>query len=384
MGARMVAFGQPWIKGRKVIVTGGVGSVGRELVHKLIRQQAGLVRVIDNNESALFDMEAELNGTPGVEFLHCDITDEREMRRTFSNMELGLHCAALKHVPSCERSPFSAVNVNIQGSEIVGRTAMEAGLEKLIFTSSDKAVNPTNVMGTSKLMGERMFTAMNFMRPDGRQTAFSCTRFGNVLGSRGSVVPLFARQIAQGGPVTVTDERMTRFVMTMSQAADLVIESMGLARGGEVFVTKMPVLAITDLARAMIDLLAPAHGYHPEDIEIVITGPRPGEKLWEELSTEEEAGRLLEGDRFLVVLPAGHTASQRRVAYHYGSLPMRRSETIYHSSHQPRMDPAAIRDMLLLPGVLPEAALAALARPGAGMTRTLTGGDLHARAHSRR
>lgn len=361
----MVASSQPWVQGRNVIVTGGVGSVGRELVHKLIRQKAGLIRVIDNNESALFDMETELHGTPGLEFFHCDITDEREMRRTFSNMELCLHCAALKHVPSCERSPFSAVNVNIEGSEVVGRVAMEAGLEKLIFTSSDKAVNPTNVMGTSKLMGERMFTAMNFMRSNDTQTVFSCTRFGNVLGSRGSVVPLFARQIAQGGPVTITDERMTRFVMTMSEAAELVIESMELAKGGEVFVTKMPVLAITDLARAMIDLLAPAYGRNPGEVELVVTGPRPGEKLWEELSTDEEAGRLLEGDRFLVVMPAGHTASQREMIYHYDTLPMERSDMVYHSSRQPRMEPDAIRDMLLRPGVLPEDAAAALAKFGA-------------------
>ncbi|WP_340110627.1 polysaccharide biosynthesis protein, partial [Pikeienuella sp. HZG-20] len=179
-----------YLKGKSVVVTGGVGSVGREIVDRLQAFEVKLIRVIDNNESGLFDMEMEYRDRPNVDFYHCDITDEREMRRTFSDMDLCFHCAALKHVPSCERSPFSAIKVNIEGCEVVGRVAVMEGLEKVVFTSTDKAVNPTNVMGTSKLMGERLFTAMNFLHSARSKTIFSCTRFGNVLGSRGSVVPL--------------------------------------------------------------------------------------------------------------------------------------------------------------------------------------------------
>jgi FlaA1/EpsC-like NDP-sugar epimerase len=342
------------LKNKRVIVTGGVGSVGREIVEKLAAAGVKTIRVIDNNESGLFDMETDFAGRPGVEFFHCDITDEREMRRTFSDMDVCFHCAALKHVPSCERNPFSAVSVNIEGCEVVGRVAIEAGLETVIFTSSDKAVNPTNVMGTTKLMGERLFTAMNFLRSKAAPTVFSCTRFGNVLGSRGSVVPLFARQILQGGPLTITDERMTRFVMTLSEAADLVIESMLLARGGEVFITKMPVLRIRDLARVMIKMLAPLAGHNPDKIELRVVGARPGEKLWEELSTDEEATRLLEGEKFLIVMTANHTKAERDSKYVYNAIQVQPSDVIYHSDRQPVMSDDEIEVMLRQPGVLPE------------------------------
>ena len=342
-----------YFRQKRVLVTGGVGSVGREIVRRLCAFEPALIRVIDNNESGLFDMEMEYAGAQNVEFYHADIGDEREMRRTFSNMDLCFHTAALKHVPSCERSPFSAVSVNILGCEVVGRMAIECGLEKVIFTSSDKAVNPTNVMGTSKLMGERLFTAMNFLRAKSSRTVFACTRFGNVLGSRGSVVPLFCHQIAKGGPVTLTDRRMTRFVMTLTDAADLVIESMVVARGGEVFITKMPVLRIEDLAQVMIGGLAPALGHDPRRLAVTITGPRPGEKLWEELSTDEEAGRLLESEKFLIVLPAGHTAAQREQSYSYEQLDAKPSGIIYHSDRQPVLSGDQIAAMLRRDGVLP-------------------------------
>ena len=343
---------EEFFSGKRVIVTGAVGSVGRSIVSRLLTLDVERIRVIDNNESGLFDMEQEYAGNDRVEFFMCDICDEREMMRVFAGTDLCFHAAALKHVPSCERSPFSAINVNIMGCEIVSRAALANDLERVLFTSSDKAVNPTNVMGTSKLMGERLFTSLNFMRGRSARTSFASTRFGNVLGSRGSVVPLFCRQIREGGPVTVTDERMTRFVMTIEEAAELVVSSMALARGGEVFVTKMPVLAIADLAQVMIDLVAPLYGRDPGSIEVRSIGPRPGEKLWEELSTDEERGRLLEGEEFLIVLPALATATDQE-AYVYPGLETARRQLVYHSDREPRMSRQAIRELLLRPGVLP-------------------------------
>ena len=338
--------------GKRIVVTGGVGSVGRRIVEQLRETEAAAIRVLDNNESALFEMEGELADDPRVDFYHCDISDEREMHRTFAGVDLCFHAAALKHVPSCERSPFSAIAVNVLGCEVVGRVALAQGLEKVLFTSSDKAVNPTNVMGTSKLMGERLFTAMNGLDGQATHTRFSCVRFGNVAGSRGSVVPLFCRQIAAGGPVTVTDVRMTRFVMTMRAAASLVIESMALAHGGEVFITKMPVLRIVDLARVMVEMIAPLHDLDPAAVPVTFTRPRPGEKLWEELSTDEEGVRILEGERFLVVMPALAREAER-ARYRYEGLALAPSSTVYHSDREAVMDEGEIRAFLLQPDVLP-------------------------------
>lgn len=343
---------QAFFRGSNVIVTGGAGSVGKEIVDQLLPLDLQTLRVIDNNESTLFEMEVAHQEFTNVEFYHCDITDMREMRRTFSGMDYCFHCAALKHVPSCERSPFSAVNVNILGCENVGRASIENGLKKVIFTSSDKAVNPTNVMGTSKLMGERLITSMNFLKSEQNHTIFSSTRFGNVLGSRGSVVPLFLSQIAKGGPLTITDNRMTRFVMTLSEAANLVIDSMVLAKGGEVFITKMPALRIDDLARVMIDRASGALGQDGKNIGIEIIGARPGEKLWEELSTDEESSRLLEAGEFLIVLPAGHTPAQRKQNYVYEQVEVSPCDIIYHSAEEELMDDDSIWKLLEISGTV--------------------------------
>jgi FlaA1/EpsC-like NDP-sugar epimerase len=341
-----------FFRGKKVVVTGGVGSVGREIVEQLAKLEVESIRVLDNNESGLFDMEQAYGHDPRLEFYHCDVCDEREMMRTFTDMDLCFHAAALKHVPSCERNPFGAVSVNIGGVETVIRSAIENGLEKVLFTSSDKAVNPTNVMGTSKLMGERLFTAANFLRSRRHRTVFSSTRFGNVAGSRGSVIPLFCDQIRRGGPVTLTDERMSRFVMPIGDAARLVIDSIALARGGEVFITKMPVLNISDLAQRLIARVAPLHGHDPANIPITITGGRPGEKLWEELSTDEESRRMLENERYLVVLPALATASVRDT-FQYEGMGMQKTSIAYHSDKEVKMTAQEIDSFLDLPDVLP-------------------------------
>ena len=202
-----------------------------------------------------------------------------------------------------EYNPFEAVQTNILGVKNVIQVAMRQGVEKVIFTSSDKAVNPTNVMGTTKLIGERLVTAANIASLRSHQR-FSSVRFGNVMGSRGSVIPIFAEQIRQGGPITVTDANMTRFFMTNEEAVKLVLEAGVMSCGGEVFVTKMPVMRIVDLAQAMVTLLAPAFAIDPQKIPLRFIGGRPGEKLYEELLTAEEMSRALETERLFLILPA--------------------------------------------------------------------------------
>ncbi|NNF66093.1 MAG: polysaccharide biosynthesis protein, partial [Gammaproteobacteria bacterium] len=218
-----------------------------------------------------------------------------------NNIDLVFHTAALKHIPFCEQAPLEAVQSNIVGVKNVIAAATARKVLRVLFTSSDKGVNPASVMGATKLVGERLISSSHDR--DDHQTVFFSTRFGNVLGSSGSVVPVFHQQIAAGGPVTLTDPRMTRFAMTVSQAAELLLSSADQATGGEVFITKMPVIRIKDLAEVMIDALAPVYGHKARTVELEITGIRPGEKLSEELMSTEEVARACELEKYFVVLP---------------------------------------------------------------------------------
>jgi FlaA1/EpsC-like NDP-sugar epimerase len=337
--------------GKRVVVTGGGGSVGIELVKQLLAMDVEIVRVVDNNESALFDLEQRLRD-PRLQALYCDIRDEHELNRTFSAVEVCFHAAALKHVPSCELSPFGAVQTNIIGSQQVIRAALRNGLTHVLFTSSDKAVNPTNVMGTTKLMGERLFTAANALSEGQTRCIFGSTRFGNVAGSRGSVIPLFCDQLRDGRGISLTDPRMTRFIMTLQDAAQLVIQTMPLLRGGEIFVTKMAVVSIESLARVMVKMIAPVYGRIPGDVVIEYTGPRPGEKLWEELNTDEEARRTFDFGSYLVVLPALRNFYET-VTHDYLDKNLKSVERLYHSANETHISDAEIEAFLLKPGVLP-------------------------------
>jgi FlaA1/EpsC-like NDP-sugar epimerase len=289
-------------KGKKILLTGAAGTVGREIVKQLVSYEPLELRLMDNNETEMFFLMEEYSNQNVFCFLG-DIRDRDKMEKLSEEVDIIIHSAAFKHVYLSEYNPFDVVQTNIIGVENIIRAATTCNVKHLLFTSSDKAVNPTNVMGTSKLMGERLITAASSVRKDSK-TIFSSTRFGNVLGSRGSVVPLFMKQIKKGGPVTITDKKMTRFVMTIEDAARLVLQSVPISRGGEVFVTKMPVVRIPDLAEVMIKLLAPKYGYTPSDIETVEIGSKAGEKLYEELMSDQEVPRSMELKDMFVVTPA--------------------------------------------------------------------------------
>lgn len=293
---------KPW-KGKSILITGVCGTIGKELLHQLISEEPAEIIGLDNNESELFFMMEEYHSNPKVLFTLGDIRDSYKVDRAARGVDIILHTAAFKHVILSEQSPRDAVQTNILGLQNVIDAATANQVERVIFTSSDKAVNPTNVMGTSKLMGERLMTAANAHRR-GNGPIFASTRFGNVLGSRGSVIPLFKRQIKAGGPVTLTDPRMTRFIMSLEEAVRLVMGSTFLARGGEILITKMPAVTIRDLAQTMIHELAPVYGFDPQDIKIKVIGQKPGEKLYEELLSDEETRRAVELKDYYVVLPA--------------------------------------------------------------------------------
>lgn len=331
--------------GKSVLINGVCGTVGSELLRQLTIMGCERIIGLDNNETELFFLSQTYADQPQIELFLGDIRDRDVLMRSCRGVHIVLHAAALKHVTLCERSPRDAVASNISGIINIIDAAEANNVERLLFTSSDKAVNPTNVMGTTKLMGERLITAANAYRCNSHDTVFASTRFGNVLGSRGSVIPLFKRQISQGGPVTLTDTRMTRFIMTIEAAVALVIESTFMARGGEVFVTKMPVVRIDDLASVMIEELAPRFGFRAADIRLEIIGCKPGEKMYEELLNEEEIRRTVELERFFAILPAFKGIYQC-IQYDYDTLIKDQVDRPYNSALQPALSRDELADYL--------------------------------------
>ena len=332
---------------KRILITGACGTIGTELIYKLLntpQYQPAEIIGLDNNESALFFLDNQYTETENAHFYCTDVRDVDAIRRHMRGIDIVFHLAALKHVVLSERAPFDVVQTNIHGVQNIIQSAYDNHVKTVIFSSSDKAVNPTNVMGTSKLMGERLITAANSSQHSGGPV-FSSTRFGNVLGSNGSVVPIFQKQIANGGPVTITDNNMTRFIMSIQQSVDLVLNSAQIAQGGEVFITKMPVIKIIDLAEAMIEELAPKYGYKPEDVTTIEIGSKPGEKLYEELMSQEETRRALELKRYFSVLPAFRNL-YNNIDYRYPDIISDEVNNPYVSSEQPMLSKEEIKQLL--------------------------------------
>ncbi len=233
-------------------------------------------------------------------------------------IDVVFHCAALKHVESGEYNPFEATQTNIVGTQNVIDACLANEVKIMLLTSSDKAANPTNVMGATKLVAEKLVTAATNYRGH-HETTFASVRFGNVLGSRGSALELFASQVAAGGPVTVTDPKMTRFVMSTDRAVELCLQATAQARGGEVFVFKMPVARLGDLVTAAIDAFAPTYGRDPASIAVTPMPARPGEKAYEELMTEDESRRAIDLGVMYAVLPSIETGVGIAEAYANGT-----------------------------------------------------------------
>lgn len=318
---------------RRILVTGACGTVGSELVRQLMEEyRVGELIGVDNNESELFLLDQKFSNYTRASFFLADVRDQYKMIRMMEDIDIVFHTAAFKHVMLCEQSPMEAIQTNVMGVQNLITAAIESRVGKVIFTSSDKAVNPTNVMGTSKLMGERLMTAANVSNRNNRPI-FSSTRFGNVLGSRGSVIPIFREQIRNGGPLTVTDKAMTRFIMSIKEAVRLVIDSASLAKGGEIFVTKMPTIRIQDLAEVMIHELAPRYGFNPEQIKINYIGTKPGEKMYEELMNFEEIRRAIELDKYFVIKPA-FTKYNQNGFYDYSNIVSDKVTNPYHSGDE--------------------------------------------------
>jgi len=285
-------------KNKDILVTGGCGSIGSEIVRQLVSYDVRRIRIFDHDESGEFHLSEELKEYKSIRPLIGDIRDKDRLKRAIRGVDIVFHAAALKHVPLCEYNPFEAVRTNVFGTQNLINVAREEEIEKFLSISTDKAVNPINTMGATKLLSEKLVLNASLGE---YKTLFSCVRLGNVLNSNGSVIPIFLRQIKEGGPVTVTSREMTRFFMSMPDAVNLVLKAVSEMKGREIFILKMKSIRIIDLASVMIEELAPKFGYKPEDIEIKIIGVRPGEKLYECLLSEEEAQHVEEnGDMFIL------------------------------------------------------------------------------------
>ena len=298
-------------KNKVILVTGAAGSIGKEIVKKLLDFDTKVIRALDNNETGLFDLEQELHSDK-IRYFIGDIRDKERLVKAMDDVDIVFHTAALKHVPLCEYNPFEAVKTNVVGTENLIEVAREKKVEKFITISTDKAVDPNNVLGASKLLSERLTISANSFK-GGKPTIFSCIRFGNVLASRGSVVVEFLRQISKGGPIFITDPRMTRFVMSISQSVNLIIKATLDMKGGEIFILKMPALNIKDLAEVMIDEYSNLWGYSSKDISIKYIGTRPGEKIHEKLIAESEVDYLIEREDMYIILNQPSNIKKRSI-----------------------------------------------------------------------
>lgn len=294
--------------GKRVLLIGGTGTIGQNLLQNILGDNPEVVRLFSRDEYKQFQLQQKYKEFTNTRYLIGDIRDYNRLERAMQDIDYVFHTAAMKHVPACEYNPFEAVQTNIIGTQNVIQAALASDVKKVIFTSTDKAISPTNTYGASKLMAERLIAAAQFQSGT-KNTVFAAVRFGNVMGSRGSVIPLFKWQIENKRRITVTCSEMTRFMMSLDQATKLTIRAMEIAQGGEIFVLKMPVIKLMDLANEIIDDSAQKLKIASDSISIEEIGLRPGEKMYEELMTEEESANALETDELFIVkntfIPSG-------------------------------------------------------------------------------
>jgi len=274
-----------------ILVTGGTGSFGKKFTHiALENYHPKAIRIFSRGEFLQEQMRIEFNNDPRLRFFIGDVRDKDRLYRALKGVDIVVHAAALKQVPTCEYNPIEAVKTNIEGATNIIDAAIDCGVEKVMAISTDKAVQPVNLYGATKLVAEKLFVQANAYTGAGK-TEFSVVRYGNVIGSRGSVIPLFLEQ-KKKGKITLTDQRMTRFWITLEQGVRFVIDCLAKMKGGEIFIPKIPSMRLTDLAEAI------APGVKVENI-----GIRPGEKLHECLLTAEEARHAKEFESYFVVEP---------------------------------------------------------------------------------
>ncbi len=287
-----------------ILITGGSGTIGSALVeHILMNYSPKIIRIYSRDETKQYLLKNKLKKFEDkLRFFIGDIRDKERVIRAMDNVDIVFHLAALKHVGACEYNPFEAIKTNVIGLQNLIEAAIEKNIEKFVYTSTDKAATPSNTMGVTKLLGEKLITSANYYK-GATCTIFYSVRFGNVLGSRGSLIPVIKSQVKNGLSITITHSDMSRYIMSTNNAIKLILRTLKLAQGGEIFVLKMEVLKIIDLIEILIENFAELYEKKADKIQIEEVGMFEGEKLYEELFSVEESGRTFELEDMYIILP---------------------------------------------------------------------------------
>ncbi len=314
-------------KDKIVLVTGGTGTIGSALVRELLKLEPKQIRILSRNDSSQYHLLESLGHPKNVRALIGDIRDLERLKLAFENVDIVFHAAALKHVPLCEYNPLEAVKTNILGSQNVIDAAFHNRVKKVIAISTDKAVDPHNVMGVSKLMMEKLFINTNFFSVG--KTQFSCVRFGNVAWANGSVLSLWQKQIQKQGVLNITNPNMTRFLMSIGQAVDLTLKAAELSQGGEIFIFKMPSIKLRDLAKLFL-----AKYYRSQRLKIETIGLRPGEKMTEELfSINDLKKQVLANEEMFILIPEVYIYNIEQALPKYRGYKIVKNKTRYSSEN---------------------------------------------------
>jgi len=289
---------EKFFKNKRIVVTGGLGSIGSVIVQKLLKYEIKEIIIIDNRETELFYAESMYNVNESkngkITYKFVDIREREKLNSIFKNIDIVFHAAAMKHVIVCEENPFEAVKTNVYGTENIISSCINNNVEKMILISTDKTVNPSNVMGATKLVAEKLINSISLMKNNEIKTKFGIVRFGNVLNSRGSVLEIWSKQLKKGEQITITDKKMTRFFMSIPQSVNLIFQAAYYANNGETFILKMPSVKIIDLAKVFLKYNNKPENYLKE------IGIRKGEKLNEELLLENNEDIILENEKLFV------------------------------------------------------------------------------------
>ena len=325
------------LNGKSILITGGTGSFGKKFTETILRDYPEIERIVifSRDEFKQFEMAnmPQFAGNEKLRFFIGDVRDEKRLQRAFEGVDIVIHAAALKHVPICEYNPFEAVKTNIMGAQNVINTAIDKGVKRVIALSTDKACSPVNLYGATKLCSDKLFIAGNSY-VGLKETAFSVVRYGNVAGSRGSVIPYFKKLMESGvEELPITDLRMTRFWLKLEQAVEMVIDALTIMQGGELFVRKIPSMKITDLAEA----IAPG-------IPLKEIGIRPGEKIHEVMISEDDSRNTLEFDNYYIIKPLPeHSKKWQGTPEYLQAGKLVASDFEYHSGNN--IDWLSIEDM---------------------------------------